>query len=224
MELYLGHPSRVTRSKRALFDTIRDRVWIKITGWNEKLMSQAGKEVLIKSVNQAIPTYAIGCFRLPITLLKEIHSMVAKFWWGSRGQRKIYWVSWDRLCVIKLMGGLGFRQLHLFNLAMLANNFGGFGTTRINSSAKCSKLSISLMVMCSRQPWVVVLLLLGVVYWRHRICFGQGVGGVWARVHVFGFSLILGSLDGDSFRPITPAPVPSSDLCVSALIDSIRGD
>ncbi|KAL0434848.1 UNVERIFIED_CONTAM: putative mitochondrial protein [Sesamum radiatum] len=120
LELYLGLPSRVGRSKRELFATIRDRIWQKISGWNEKLLSQAGKEILITAVLQAVPSYAMGCFKLPITLLKEIQSMISRFWWGNGGQHKIHWVSWTRLCDSKLSGGLGFRQLHLFNLAMLA--------------------------------------------------------------------------------------------------------
>ncbi|KAL0287262.1 UNVERIFIED_CONTAM: hypothetical protein Scaly_2769400 [Sesamum calycinum] len=44
MELYLGLPSRIACSKRDLFTTIWDRIWQKITGWNEKLLSQVGKE------------------------------------------------------------------------------------------------------------------------------------------------------------------------------------
>ncbi|KAL0399531.1 UNVERIFIED_CONTAM: hypothetical protein Sradi_2296400 [Sesamum radiatum] len=119
MELYLGLPSRVARSKRDLFAIIRDKVWSKITGWNEKLLSQAGKEILIKSIIQAVPTYAMACFRLPISL-KEIQSMVADFWWSNQGHNKIHWISWQRMCESKLLGGLGFRHLHLFNLAMLA--------------------------------------------------------------------------------------------------------
>ncbi|KAL0415790.1 UNVERIFIED_CONTAM: hypothetical protein Slati_3410900 [Sesamum latifolium] len=39
---------------------------------------------------------------------------------GNRGQHKIHWIAWHRLCESKLVGGLGFQQLHLFNLAMLA--------------------------------------------------------------------------------------------------------
>ncbi|KAL0461832.1 UNVERIFIED_CONTAM: hypothetical protein Slati_0070800 [Sesamum latifolium] len=74
MELYLGLPSRVARSKRELFGTIRDRIWNKITSWHEKLLSQAGKQVLIQSVIQAIPSYTMGCFKLPGSLLKEIHT------------------------------------------------------------------------------------------------------------------------------------------------------
>ncbi|KAL0446260.1 UNVERIFIED_CONTAM: putative mitochondrial protein [Sesamum latifolium] len=50
MELYLGLPSKVARSKRELFATIKDRIWGRISGWNEKLLLQAGKEVLIKFV------------------------------------------------------------------------------------------------------------------------------------------------------------------------------
>ncbi|KAL0318238.1 UNVERIFIED_CONTAM: hypothetical protein Scaly_2851600 [Sesamum calycinum] len=43
MELYLGLPSKVARLKKELFSIIRDRIWKHITGWNEKLLSQAGK-------------------------------------------------------------------------------------------------------------------------------------------------------------------------------------
>ncbi|KAL0392972.1 UNVERIFIED_CONTAM: hypothetical protein Sradi_2520000 [Sesamum radiatum] len=81
MELYLGLPSKVARSKKDLFATIRDRVWQRISGWNAKLLSQVGKDVIIKSIIQAIPSYAMGCFRLPTTLLSELHGMVARFWW-----------------------------------------------------------------------------------------------------------------------------------------------
>ena len=51
-------------------------------GWNEKLLSQAGKEILIKVVVQFIPTYSMNVFRLPIGLLKDIEAMIRKFWLG----------------------------------------------------------------------------------------------------------------------------------------------
>ncbi|KAK4388146.1 hypothetical protein Sango_2421200 [Sesamum angolense] len=47
-KLYLGLTSSVARTKRAMFATIQNRIWRKISGWNEKLLSQAGKGVLIK--------------------------------------------------------------------------------------------------------------------------------------------------------------------------------
>ena len=60
---YLGLPSLIGKRKKASFDYIKERVWRKLQGWEEKLLSQAGWEVLIKAVVQAIPTYTMGCFQ-----------------------------------------------------------------------------------------------------------------------------------------------------------------
>ncbi|KAK6117950.1 hypothetical protein DH2020_048313 [Rehmannia glutinosa] len=103
---YLGLSGIVGRSKKECFAQLRDRVWNRLQGYNEKLLSRAGKEILVKSAVQAIPTFAMSCFLLPKTLLKEIESLIAAFWWGSKGQDKIHWVSWGRLCDSKRDGDL----------------------------------------------------------------------------------------------------------------------
>jgi hypothetical protein len=47
--------------------------------------------------------------------------MICKFWWGSTtDQKKIHWVSWQKLCHTKKKGGMGFRSLKAFNEALLA--------------------------------------------------------------------------------------------------------
>ena len=81
-EKYLGLPSLTRRQKNLSFNYIKERVWRKLQGWEGKLLSQAEREVLIKAVIQAIPTYAMGCFKLPLGLCNEIEVMVRKFWWG----------------------------------------------------------------------------------------------------------------------------------------------
>ncbi|GAU27412.1 hypothetical protein TSUD_356480 [Trifolium subterraneum] len=53
----LGVPSMVGRSKKATFAYIKDRIWRKINSWRSRPLSKAGKEVMIKSVLQAIPSY-----------------------------------------------------------------------------------------------------------------------------------------------------------------------
>lgn len=54
---YLGLPSMVGGSKKAIFIHSKDRVWRKCQSWSAKSLSRAGKEVLIKSVAQTIPSY-----------------------------------------------------------------------------------------------------------------------------------------------------------------------
>ncbi|KAL0318628.1 UNVERIFIED_CONTAM: putative mitochondrial protein [Sesamum angustifolium] len=119
-EFYLGLPAMAFRSKRALFAALKDRIWRRIHGWHEKILSQAGKAVLIQAVVQAIPSYAMSCFLLPRTLLKEFQSLAADFFWHDGDRRRIHWLAWDKLCASKLEGGLGFRNLEAFNRALLA--------------------------------------------------------------------------------------------------------
>ncbi|KAL8158239.1 hypothetical protein AgCh_002800 [Apium graveolens] len=43
------------------------------------------------------------------------------FWWGNGGSNKgIRWLSWEKMCKAKEGGGLGFKELNKFNIAILA--------------------------------------------------------------------------------------------------------
>ena len=91
-ERYLGLPSLVGKKKKASMLYIKERVAAKLQGWKEQLLFQAGWEVLLEAVIQAIPTFAMSCFKLPLTLCHEIEALIKNFWWGQRGnQRKIHW-------------------------------------------------------------------------------------------------------------------------------------
>ncbi|CAI8587914.1 unnamed protein product [Vicia faba] len=89
---YLGLPAMFGRSKKVVFAQVIDKVWKKVKGWKEKVLSREGKKVLIKSVAQEIPTYVMGCFRLPNDCCKEIEALLARFWWGSsKKEKRIDW-------------------------------------------------------------------------------------------------------------------------------------
>jgi hypothetical protein len=88
-EKYLGIPSDVGSSINGAFKYIKDRVWKRVQGWMEMLLSAAGNEVLIKAEAQVILTYSMSCFRLPWGLCHHINSLLRNFWWGSKdGKRK----------------------------------------------------------------------------------------------------------------------------------------
>ena len=78
-EEYLGLSAMVGRNRKASFGKIKQRIWKRLQGWEGKLLSQEGREVLIKLVIQTIPTYTMSCFKLPVTLCHEIESLVRKF-------------------------------------------------------------------------------------------------------------------------------------------------
>ena len=92
----------------------------KLAGWKGKRLSIGGREILIKAVAQAVPTYTMSCFQLPKTLCKDLENLMRNFWWGQRvEENKISWVSWKKMCKSKFHGGMGFRNIQAFNLAML---------------------------------------------------------------------------------------------------------
>ena len=93
-EKYLGLPTFVSGSKKNVFKYIHERLLKKLKGWKEGFLSQAGREVLIKAIAQAIPTYAMQCFRIPVTTLNEIESLFRSFFWGQKkDERKMAWVG-----------------------------------------------------------------------------------------------------------------------------------
>ena len=111
---YLGMPSDVGVSVSGAFKYLKDRVWKWVQGWMEQSLSARGKEILIKAVAQAIPTYSMSCFKLPRGLCEHINSVLRKFWWGSKEEkRKTCWVAWDDMTKPKFCGGLGFRESYL---------------------------------------------------------------------------------------------------------------
>ncbi|KAL5577665.1 hypothetical protein UlMin_019364 [Ulmus minor] len=120
-EHYLGLPCFSGKNKSELFASIKDRVWNKLCGWKSKLLYAGGREILTKAIFQAIPTYSMNMFKLPISLIKELYRLCARFWWGGDiSKQKMHWCTWEQLCVHKKNGGMGFRDLRLFNKAIFA--------------------------------------------------------------------------------------------------------
>ncbi|XP_071928124.1 uncharacterized protein [Coffea arabica] len=98
-----------------------DSISRRMNSWKNKLLSQGGKEVLLKAVSMAMPVYIMSYFKLPNKLCKEVSSMFANYWWGeAEGRNKMHWCLWGRLTKEKQEGGMGFKDLQNFNKALLA--------------------------------------------------------------------------------------------------------
>jgi hypothetical protein len=119
---YLGLPTPFSRLTRDTLEPIQEQLGKRMGTRMEKDMSQVAKEALIKSVAHALPTYIMSVFKLPLTLCDDLMKQIRLYWWGSeKGKRKTQWVPWEKMIQLKGYGGLGFRDLRLFNQALLAH-------------------------------------------------------------------------------------------------------
>ena len=110
------------RKKTKEFAKLKQRLQLRLEGWQSKLLSKAGKATLIRSVAQSIPVYTMSTFRLPVEVCKAFDTLVRNFWWGvkSDGSKTLMLKAWKDLCTPKEVGGLGFRLFQDLNLAFLA--------------------------------------------------------------------------------------------------------
>ena len=121
---YLGLPSMVVRDRNATFAYIKDRVWHRINSWSSKCLSKAGHEVMIKSVLQAIPSYVMSIFQLPVSLITTIERMMNSLWWGHGGSnnRGIHWLSWENLSMQRFMVAWGLK-IYQHSIFLCLKNF-----------------------------------------------------------------------------------------------------
>ena len=117
---YLGLPTYIGLDRAKAFAYIKEKIWKRIVGWKERFLSKAAREILIKAIAQAIPTYTMACFDLTKGLCDDIAKMICKYWLSQQDNKnKAHWVSWEKMMKPKEEGGLGFQDIYEFNLAML---------------------------------------------------------------------------------------------------------
>ncbi|XP_027076988.1 uncharacterized protein [Coffea arabica] len=56
---YLGLTMVISRTKDQIFGFIKENIRRKLQDWRNKLLSTVGKEVMLKAVSMAMPTYAM---------------------------------------------------------------------------------------------------------------------------------------------------------------------
>lgn len=117
---YLSLPIDRDALKSSLYGLLLERMEIRTVRWQSKLQSFASKEVLLKAVAQVLPSYCMSIFKSPKKVCKKVIAIMLQFWWaGGEDSKKVSWCSKGKLTRWKEQGGLGFRDLELFNIAML---------------------------------------------------------------------------------------------------------
>lgn len=80
----------------------------------------AGRSLLIKTVIMGTVNFWISTFQLPKSCVKKIESLCSTFLWSSSlDKRPNVKVSWTRVCLPKLEGGIGLRSFRKWNLTLM---------------------------------------------------------------------------------------------------------
>lgn len=88
-----------------MFAFIKEKAWRRMSGWRNKLLSRAGKENLLKSVVQALSSYAMSVFALLKLFCEELERMMNYFWSGRQLRSGIQWKKNGLTCVgVRLKG------------------------------------------------------------------------------------------------------------------------
>ncbi|CAL1413718.1 unnamed protein product [Linum trigynum] len=97
---YLGVPTEWGRSKKETFQFLLHRMETRGESWKSLLLSPGGKEVLLKVVFQAIPSFIKCLFLLPRSTMEKMDAMLKNFFWGgSLSKKTIHWrAGHDSLC------------------------------------------------------------------------------------------------------------------------------
>lgn len=109
---YLGCIVYKGRKKREYFQHLIDIVHKRLSGWMGKVLSPAGRLILIKHVLTAIPMHIMAVMEPPLAVLDELEGIFSRFLWGSNanGHRRV-WRSWKKVAFPVQENGLGVRRL-----------------------------------------------------------------------------------------------------------------
>ncbi|VFQ84566.1 unnamed protein product [Cuscuta campestris] len=106
---YLGCPIYHGRKRIHYFEPILKKMRDKCCAWMGRYLSPGGKAIMIKSVLQAIPTHLLAAHFPPKAVIREMESIMARFFWSSLGgTRRYHWGSWKTLARHTREGGVGF--------------------------------------------------------------------------------------------------------------------
>ena len=117
---YLGIPLGANPRRVETWNPIIEKIRKKLSGWKMKMISRAGRLVLIKSVLNNLPMYYLGLFKMPKQVAKTIISLQSRFFWGNKdGNSAMALVRWDIIQRPRKLGGLGIGDIVLKNAGML---------------------------------------------------------------------------------------------------------
>jgi hypothetical protein len=117
---YLGLSLGASFKAKSIWDGVLGKIERRFASWKRMYLSKGGRVTLIKSTLSNLPTYFLSLFPIPAGAANRIEKLHRDFLWGGTGEEfKYHLVSWSNVCSPIFEGGLGIRNLRIFNRALL---------------------------------------------------------------------------------------------------------
>lgn len=114
---YLGFPLMSRKLKISEYAPLTTKINTRFHSWSAKLLSFSGRLQLLKMVIfRTVNFFWLSAFLLPKGCIKCIEALCSRFLWSRNVEKKgIAKIAWTTVCLPKEEGGLGVRNLFIWN-------------------------------------------------------------------------------------------------------------
>jgi hypothetical protein len=119
---YLGAPFGLKLTPLIIQNFCLDKLTKKLAQLSSLHLSYTGRIHIVKQILMAIPTYHLMYAQLPLQSSKKLQTLCLEYLWGrsKRGNRKLAFISWQRLTNSKKHGGNAIKDIDAQSKALLA--------------------------------------------------------------------------------------------------------
>jgi hypothetical protein len=118
---FLGIPVGANPRRKETWKPVVESMTKRLNTWSSRHLSYDGRITLINSVLSSLPLHFFSFFKAPKCIINQLVRIQRNFLWGGGVEdKKLCWVKWEHICLPRDKGGLGVKNLELFNLALLS--------------------------------------------------------------------------------------------------------
>ena len=81
---YLGLPLGSNMNRASAWNLVLEKIQNRLASWKARILSRAGRLILIKSVLNSLPVYFMSIFKMPKSIAQKIVKIQRSFFWRSR--------------------------------------------------------------------------------------------------------------------------------------------